>query len=222
VAKTRVQDPAAQPHVLAVQDLVIREFLLLFAPFAPFITEELWRLLGYGGEGEFLQSTRIGTSDGLLAQLASLGIRIDSEATARVETLKQVTSLARQLKADQAVAQKRDVSFHVLAGDAEWSLLAASTAKVTRLVGAASLLRTADKPAFPAMVTPLGTLFLDTGIKVDAAAERLRLTKELDLGQQTRRRHGGAPVERGLCQQSPPGCARGRAQTARRPEGEAG
>ncbi|HRE04863.1 MAG TPA: hypothetical protein PKX00_04590 [Opitutaceae bacterium] len=30
------------------------------------------------------------------------------------------------------------------------------------------------------MVTPLGTFFLDTGIKVDAAAEKQRLTKELD------------------------------------------
>ena len=32
----------------------------------------------------------------------------------------------------------------------------------------------------PAIVTPLGTLFLDTGIKVDAAAEKIRLGKELD------------------------------------------
>ncbi|MFO1451577.1 MAG: valine--tRNA ligase [Opitutaceae bacterium] len=180
VAKTRVQDQAAQPHVLAVQDLVIREFLLLFAPFAPFITEELWHLLGYGGEGEFLQSTRIMTSEALVSRLAADGIQIDPAATARVETLKQVASLARQLKADQAVAQKRDVSFLVLAGDADWALLASASAKVTRLVGAASLQRTAEKPAFPAVVTPLGTLFLDTGIKVDPAAEKLRLTKELD------------------------------------------
>jgi len=180
VAKTRVQDPAAQAHVLAMQDLVIREFLLLFEPFAPFITEELWHLLGYGGEGSFLQDTRIDLADGLCAQLTATGVLIDAAATSRVETLKQVASLARQLKADQAVAQKRDVAFLVLAGDADWAHLSAAGAKLTRLVGAATLTRTADKPAFPAMVTPLGTLFLDTGIKLDAAAEKSRLTKELD------------------------------------------
>ena len=58
VAKARVQDPAAQSHALAMQDLVIRQFLLLFEPFAPFITEELWHLLGYGAEGSFLQIGR--------------------------------------------------------------------------------------------------------------------------------------------------------------------
>jgi len=180
VAKTRVQDPAAQAHVLAMQDLVIREFLLLFEPFAPFITEELWHLLGYGGEGSFLQETRIDLADDLSARLSATGVLIDAAATSRVETLKQVTSLARQLKADQAVAQKRDVIFLVLAGDADWALLSAAGAKLTRLVGAATITRTDEKPAFPAMVTPLGTLFLDTGIKLDAAAEKARLTKELD------------------------------------------
>ena len=31
----------------------------------------------------------------------------------------------------------------------------------------------------PAIVSPFGTLYLDTGIEVDPAAERARLTKEL-------------------------------------------
>jgi len=180
VAKTRVQDAQAQPHVLAVQDLVIREFLLLFEPFAPFITEELWHLLGYGAEGSFLQDTRILTADRVVAALAQRGLSVDPHATARVEKLKQVATLARQLKADQSVAQKRDVTFVVLATDADWTVLSAASAKFTRLVGAAAMTRTAEKPALPAMVTPLGTLFLDTGIELDVAAEKTRLTKELD------------------------------------------
>ncbi|HRP03590.1 MAG TPA: class I tRNA ligase family protein, partial [Opitutaceae bacterium] len=180
VAKSRIQDPEAQPHVLAVQDLVIREFLLMFAPFAPFITEELWHLLGYGAEGLFLQDARIQTAEQLTAALTAHGLAVDVAASGRVEKLKQFTSLARQLKADQAVAQKRDVTIHVLASDADWADLSAASAKLVRLVGAASLKRTSDKPALPAIVTPLGTLFLDTGIRVDAAAEKIRLGKELD------------------------------------------
>ena len=48
------------------------------------------------------------------------------------------------------------------------------------IIGAAGLERTTGKPALPAIVTPLGTLFLDTGVKVDPAAERTRLKKELE------------------------------------------
>jgi valyl-tRNA synthetase len=179
VAKARLQDPAAKTHVLAVQDLVIREFLLLFEPFAPFITEELWHLLGYGGDGEYLQNTRLDTVQSFRDVLAARGLRLDEAASRRVEQLKQFTTLARQLKADQSVAQKRDVKLLALADDATWAALEASQAKILKLVGAAAVSRTTSEPAFPAVVTPLGTLYLDTGVKVDPAAERARLTKEL-------------------------------------------
>jgi valyl-tRNA synthetase len=195
VAKARLQDPVAKVHVLAIQDLVIREFLLLFEPFAPFITEELWHLLGYvggrtavfasnGADGaapsKFIQDTRLETSEAFVAALAARGATIDAAAAQRVEKLKQFTSLARQLKADQLVAQKRDVKFIALADATAWSVLEASLAKITRLVGAASLERTASEPALPAIVTAFGTLYLDTGVKIDGAAEKTRLSKELE------------------------------------------
>jgi valyl-tRNA synthetase len=180
VAKARLQDPAAKAHVLAIQDLVIRQFLLLLEPFAPFITEELWHLLGYDAEKSFLQDTRLETAEALATALTVRGVKIDGEAVLRVEKLKQFTSLARQLKADQSVASKRDVKFIALADAAAWTVLEANASKITRLVGAASLERTSSEPALPAIVTAFGTLYLDTGVKVDAAAEKTRLTKELE------------------------------------------
>jgi valyl-tRNA synthetase len=180
VAKARLQEPAAKSYVLAIQDLVIRQFLLLLEPFAPFITEELWHLLGYGAEKSFLQETRLETSDAFIAALAARGATIDVAATQRVEKLKHFTSLARQLKADQSVASKRDVKFIALADAAAWGVLEANATKITRLVGAASLERTSSEPALPAIVTAFGTLYLDTGVKVDAASEKTRLTKELE------------------------------------------
>jgi valyl-tRNA synthetase len=180
VSKARVQDPAAKDHALAMQDLVIREFLLMFEPFAPFITEELWSLLGYAPAGKpFVQDTRIETADSLVATLAARGAVIDADASGRVDKLKTFATLARQLKADQAVAQKRDVKFFALAGQAEWVALENAAAKLSRLVGAADIGRTTDELALPATVTPFGTLYLDTGVKVDPAAESARLTKEL-------------------------------------------
>ncbi|WP_043588365.1 valine--tRNA ligase [Geminisphaera colitermitum] len=198
VSKARVQDPdpAVRDHVLAIQDFVIRQFLLLFHPFAPFITEELWHLLGYAkttsvlttagsGTHDFLQNTRLDTADALVGTLAARGVTVDAAATGRMEKLKQVTSLARQLKLEQSVAQKRDVKFFAetaasAEGNADWLALESVAAKFTRLAGAAELARTTEKLPLPAIVTPLGTLYLDTGIKVDPAAERARLTKERD------------------------------------------
>ncbi|HRE79876.1 MAG TPA: valine--tRNA ligase, partial [Opitutaceae bacterium] len=86
----------------------------------------------------------------------------------------------RQLKAEKAVAQKRDVIFVVLATDADWSVLSTAGTKLTRMIGAAELKRATEKPALPAVVTPLGTFFLDTGIQLDPVAERAKLTKELE------------------------------------------
>ena len=183
VAKSRVQDvdPAVKAHALAVQDLVIRQFLLLFEPFAPFITEELWTLLGYAAPGKpFVQDARIESPADLVTALATRGAVIDPAASGRVETLKQFVTLARQLKTDQNVGQKRDVKFLALGADSAWSALSIAATKLTRLVGAAELTRTATELALPAIVTPFGTLYLDTGVKVDAAAERVRLTKELE------------------------------------------
>jgi valyl-tRNA synthetase len=181
VAKSRVQDPAVKDHALAVQDLVIRQFLLLFEPFAPFITEELWSLLGYAAPGKpFVQDARIESPADLVAALHTRGVCLDGQASGRVETLKQFVTLARQLKTEQNVGQKRDVKFLALGSDVAWSALAAASAKLTRLVGAAEITRASAEVALPAIVTPFGTLFLDTGVKVDAVAEKARLTKELD------------------------------------------
>ena len=158
---------------------MIRQFLLLFEPFAPFISEELWQVMGYGGEGEFVQDNRLEMADELTVAIAQRGQAIDATASTTVDRLKQFTSQARQLKADQTVAQKRDVTFQVQANDPEWAQLEPHVAKLVRLIGAESITRTSDEPSLPAVVSPFGTLYLDTGIKVDPEAERTRLSKEL-------------------------------------------
>ena len=72
------------------------------------------------------------------------------------------------------------MKFIALADATAWTILEANSSKITRLVGAASLERTSSEPALPAIVTGFGTLYLDTGVKVDAATEKTRLTKELE------------------------------------------
>ena len=111
---------------------------------------------------------------------ATHGLPIDLAAAASVGRIKETVSRARALKADYNLASRRDVRFFVLAEDREWSVLEANLAKIARITGAAELVRRTAVEGTPAVVTPLGTFYLDLAATVDAGAEKVRLTKELE------------------------------------------
>ncbi len=167
-------------NCLAIQDLVLRQTLLLLHPFIPFITEELWRNLGYGVEGRFIEDVRIEDGEEIVDILQAGGVTVDGAAVASVEKLKGFMSQARALKAEHNLASRRDVKLLVTAGDGDWGVLAANLAKLTRMVGAAELTRRDQVDGAPAMVTPLGTVYLDLASTVDVVAERVRLGKEIE------------------------------------------
>ncbi len=188
VSKSKLQSPALKANCLAIQDLVLRQTLLLLHPFIPFITEELWSQLGYSGVERdvpgalprFIQNAHLDNASQLATTSHAHGLVLDRAAVAAVEKLKSFVSSARALKADHNVASRRDVRFLVTAADTEWAALAASLASLTRMIGAAEIVRQATVENAPAVVTPFGTLYLDLASTVDAAAEKIRLTKELD------------------------------------------
>ncbi len=180
VSKAKLQDPSTRANCLAIQDLVLREILLLLHPFIPFITEELWSLLGYGAEGTLLMTTgRLGDASGLGGALTHAGVQLDRAAIAVVERLKTFATQARALKATHNLAAKKDVRLLIIADDADWRAINDNLAKVLRMCGAAELLRRDAVEGAPASVTPLGTLYLDLAATVDVAAEKQRLTREL-------------------------------------------
>jgi len=108
------------------------------------------------------------------------GVELDRSRIVEVESLKTFVSQARALKAEHNLASRRDVKFLVIASDSGWRTLEASTAKLIRMVGAAELLRREKVEGAPAVVTSLGTLYLDLASTVDVAAEKIRLKKELE------------------------------------------
>ncbi len=180
VSKSKLQSPDTKTNCLAIQDLVLRQTLLLLHPFIPFITEELWSQLGYAPAGKFIQDARLENASQLATASLAQGLVLDRAQIAAVEQLKTFVSQARALKAEHNLASRRDVKFFVIAGDAAWTTLESNLAKIARMVGAAEILRREKVDGAPAVVTPLGTLYLDLASTVDVGAEKVRLTKELD------------------------------------------
>jgi valyl-tRNA synthetase len=180
VSKSKLQDPLTKGTCLAIQDLVLRQTLLLLHPFIPFITEELWHQLGYGLDGKFMEEVRLETAAQIVEGARARGLTIDRAASASVEKLKVFVSQARALKAEHNLASRRDVKLFVIAADTEWSLIASNVTKLSRMAGAAEISRREKVDGAPAVVTPLGTVYLDLASTVDAGAEKVRLAKELD------------------------------------------
>ncbi len=180
VSKSKLQDPATKANCLAIQDLVLRQTLLLLHPFIPYITEELWHQLGYGAAGTFIEEVRLENASHLATSSYGRGLVLDLAAVAAVEKLKAFVSITRALKAEHNLASRRDVKFIVTAGDAEWAVVAGNLSKLVRMVGAAELTRRDRVDGAPAAVTPLGTVYLDLASTVDVGAEKVRLAKELE------------------------------------------
>jgi valyl-tRNA synthetase len=180
VSKSKLQDPDTKANCLALQDLVLRQTLLLLHPFIPFITEELWHQLGFGADGKFIEEARLENASQIVMSSQARGFALDRAAVAAVERLKVFVSQARALKAEHNLASRRDVKLFVTASDADWSILEANLAKLVRMSGAAEITRRDKVEAAPAIVTPLGTVYLDLASTVDVGAEKARLTKELE------------------------------------------
>jgi valyl-tRNA synthetase len=181
VSKTKLQAEDTRANCLAIQDLVLRQTLLLLHPVIPFITEELWSLLGYAGpRGGSIMDCVLEDASRCAAALGVLGAKPDREQAASVERMKLFVTQARALKAEHNLAGRRDVRFLLIAGDAAWATVEANLSKLTRMAGAADIARREKVDGAPASVTALGTLYLDLASSVDVGAERARITREIE------------------------------------------
>lgn len=178
VSKSRLQEPGSRDTVLAIQDLCLRKFLQLLHPLAPFITEELFHLLGCAGEGEFIQNANPGTGADLRA---AFGFTLDARAIEATGALREFVTGVRALKAQNNQASKRDTKLKLVAKDAPARAIAEDNLeKIKKLAGIASLEFVGEATGGPAAVTSLGTLVIDLAGSVDAAAEKARLAREIE------------------------------------------
>ena len=151
-------------NCLAIQDLVIRQVLQLANPVIPHITEELWEGLGYGEVIAYIQNTTL-----TKAMTLEERVPVDKESIGRVTNLQELIS--------QALALKAQYNLGIAA-----TVIAENSGMIQTLAGLGSLEALGEKSpdGLPAIVTPLGTLYLDLTSSIDLEAEKARLTKELE------------------------------------------
>lgn len=178
VSKPRMTDSEDKETCLAVQDICIRQILLLLHPFTPFITEELWSLLGYAN-GKTIQVFSPGKGADLLKKLSEQGFDLKNESLEEVSKTRELITLLRALKAEHNLANNRNVEFFYLGHSNDETAINHNQSSILAMVGAAALKKAEAAPTgLPATVTPLGTFFLDLSAGVDIESERQRLTKE--------------------------------------------
>jgi valyl-tRNA synthetase len=179
VSKSKLAQEDLKENVLAVQDLVIRQLLLMLQPLTPFITEELWSQLGYCHNGSLLQHNPIETSAQLNGLLAEHSITLDEEAASQVDRLEELISKTRALKAESNLGSKRDVTLYYKAGEKAAALIEGHMDSLLKQIGAGTLAATSEDMDLPASVSELATVYIDLTSSVDVEAEKDRLQKEL-------------------------------------------
>ncbi len=179
-SKARLKDPSLVDNCLAVQDLVLRQFLLLLHPVAPFISEELWHLLGFGTEKDFIQNHHTGSGGDLLRVLRENGIKLSAAKVADVALLREFVASVRGLKSQANQATRRDSVITIVAKDpAAKALLQSNRDKVSSMAGLAEITFADDAGDRTGSLNSLGTVLLELSGTVDVAAEKIRLAKEL-------------------------------------------
>jgi valyl-tRNA synthetase len=185
-SKAKLQDPTKKETCLAIQDLCLRQALLLLHPLTPFITEELWYHLHFSkdwqGEptkGSSIQYENPGDGQSLRAALAAKGIQINPAAQGQIGNIRETVTLVRALKAQFNLANNNNVALYYEADAESAQIIESYKDKLLRIIGAKTLEPKQGDDTTPATVTPLGTLHLDPGSAIDKEAETARLTKEL-------------------------------------------
>ncbi len=180
VSKAKLREDSLRENCLAVQDLCLRQTLLLLHPVTPFITEELWQRLGYAGDDSSIQYVDPGEGSSLRDALAEKDITLDAEAGTEVTAVRELVTDMRALKAERGLATNKEVAFHYVSSDEKSAMLERHKEKILNFVGAVSFDRLEEAPqGAPSAVTDLGTAFLDLASGIDVEAETARLEKEI-------------------------------------------
>ena len=167
---------AAAEAVRAVMDHVLSGYLRLLHPFMPHITEELWERLGYA-RGEGNDSLVLFAAPPAEDSLPSLPAEDKARAANAVSAVYDAVRAVRVLRAEFKVPSNAECVVH-LARHADFAgmdlsvFLTLAKASSVVEVGAAG-----PSKKMPHALTPLGEVYLE--LEIDVEAEKARLTSEI-------------------------------------------
>jgi valyl-tRNA synthetase len=174
-------DPARREQVLRVLHYAFERSLRLLHPMMPFVTEELWHVMGYGHEAESLMLARWPAPEPP-ERLAGWGVQ--PEAVVYVDRKRELIRAGRTLRADYGIPPTQRIRYVVkpaTPGDAE--RVRSDLASFRLLLRADEIVvDTGFRPggAMPGAVTGLGTVYMPLAGLVDLDAERRRLRGQMD------------------------------------------
>ena len=192
--------PEARATTLGTFDAVMARYLQLMSPYMPHLTEELSQRMGYVKDGEFLMRQALPTA-GLLDGLDPARL---ATAQAMAADVYEAAGRMRNLKAEYKMGSRKDVRFVIKAAPG-W--LAGETKVLALLVGAGEItLDSSYEPpkGTPAAVTPAGEVYMPLEGLIDVAAERLRLTKEIEKIQGEVKKSEGKLGNASFVERAPP------------------
>jgi valyl-tRNA synthetase len=196
------EDAARKQHTVAVMHEVFRTALKLLHPLMPFLTEELWHELNYGGEACPSRRSETARGDFLMKADWPKSIAKDqreawklTEANMEfVDAKRDVIRVARQLRSDYNLKPSQQISYVVRPTSAEVGYqLEQDIASINRLVrGTVNLDAEYEaEGAVPALVSKAGNVFMPVEGLIDIDAEVERLQKQLkELEGHINRAHG--------------------------------
>ncbi len=147
---------------------ILRDLLILWHPFMPFVTEVLWKSVG---EGTLMVQSwpQVRTEDE------------DKKAESDFAFIQEIITAIRNVRAQYRVEPKQIVAVSCLASAGERALLESMKEVVTTLARTEEIQFVASEPPHvAAAVVGSVRLFIPLAGLVDAEAERVRLQKELD------------------------------------------
>ncbi|HVY70677.1 MAG TPA: valine--tRNA ligase [Verrucomicrobiae bacterium] len=182
-------DAARKANTLAVIDFVLGNLLRLFHPFLPFITEELWHGMGFAGD---LPENRGGRTimfaawPKALSDEEKLFFGLDDAADQLAAAKYELVGLGRNLRREFNIPANKKIDFIIRSSSSSSSeeLDEIELSTTESLLNASSLTSKSSSysppSGTPTVANSFGELFLPLAGLVDAAAERARLTKELE------------------------------------------
>ena len=97
-----------------------------------------------------------------------------------MDQIRDLVTSMRSLKAERNLSNNRNVAFSFFSDDLKADVLLRNKESILTTVGAAELNRVNSQiDGMPAIVTPLGSVYLDLSTGVDLKAERSKLEKDL-------------------------------------------